>query len=214
MRSISCVLASLLAGLSLTGSAAAADIDLVGVFPGKAVLVVNGADPKTYSVGNTVIDGIKLTSVGTESAVLEQNGKRQTLPLGGHFNRMAPSGPASITLSPDSQGHYLTQGQINGGTVRMLVDTGASLIAIPAGDAARLGINYKKGRQGYSSTANGVKVVYRITLDTVRIGDIQLNQVEATVHEEGLPITLLGMSFLNRTAMRREGDLLTLSKRY
>ncbi|TCS38670.1 aspartyl protease family protein [Paucimonas lemoignei] len=214
MRSTSCVLVSLLAGLSLAGNAAAADIDLVGVFPGKAVLVVNGAAPKTYSVGNTVTDGIKLTSVGTESAVLEQNGKRQTLKLGEHFNRTSPSGPASITLHPDSQGHYLTHGQINGGTVRMLVDTGASLIAIPASDATRLGINYKQGRQGYSSTANGVKVVYRVTLDSVRIGDIQLNQVDATVHEEGLPITLLGMSFLNRTSMRREGDMLTLSKRY
>lgn len=213
MRSIS-VLTSLLASLSFAGSAAAADIDLIGLFPGKAVLVVNGGNPKTYSVGNTVIDGIKLSSVGTDSAVLEQNGKRQTLQLGEHFNRAAPSGPASVTLNPDSQGHYITQGQINGGTARMLVDTGASMIAIPASDAMRLGIDYKKGQLGYSSTANGVKPVYRVKLDTVKVGDIQLNQVDATVHEGGLPIILLGMSFLNRTEIRREGDLLTLSKRY
>jgi aspartyl protease family protein len=213
MRSTS-VLASLLLGLSWTGCVAAADIDLVGVFPGKAVLVVNGANPKTYTVGNTVTDNIKLVTVGSESAVLEQNGKRQTLQLGEHFNRAAPSGPASVTLHPDSQGHYITQGQINGGSARMLVDTGASMIALPAADAARLGIDYKKGQIGYSSTANGIKPVYRVKLDTVRIGDIQLNQVDATVHEGGLPIILLGMSFLNRTEIRREGELLTLSKRY
>jgi len=214
MRLISCVLTSLLASLSWAGHAAATDIDLIGVFPGKAVLVVNGGGPKTYSVGNTIAGNIKLSGVSSASATLEENGKRQTLQLGEHFNRAAPSGPASVTLHADSRGHYVTQGQINGGTVRMLVDTGASLIALPAGDAARLGIDYKKGQLGYTSTANGVKPVYRVTLDTVRIGDIQLNQIEATVHEGGLPIILLGMSFLNRTDIRREGDQLTLSKRY
>lgn len=208
------VSASLLACLSWTGCAIAADIDLVGVFPGKAVLVVNGGNPKTYTVGNTVLGNIRLTGVDSASATLEENGKRQTLQLGEHFNRAAPSGPASVTLHPDSQGHYITQGQINGGTVRMLVDTGASMIALPASDAARLGIDYRKGQLGYSSTANGVKPVYRVTLDTVRIGTIQLNQVDATVHESGLPIILLGMSFLNRTEIRRESGLLTLSKRY
>ncbi|RJG01762.1 retropepsin-like aspartic protease family protein [Noviherbaspirillum sedimenti] len=214
MRSISCVATSLLAAALYAGGVAAADIDLIGVFPGKAVLVVNGGNPKTYSVGNTVAGTIKLTSVGSATATLEENGKRQTLQLGEHFNRTAPSGPASITLHADSKGHYMAQGQINGGTVRMLVDTGASMIALPSGDATRLGIDYKKGQLGYSSTANGVKPVYRVTLDTVRIGDIQLNQVEATVHEGGLPVILLGMSFLNRTDIRREGDLLTLSRRY
>ncbi len=208
------VSASLLACLSWAGGAVAADIDLVGVFPGKAVLVVNGGNPKTYSVGNTIIDGIKLTGVGNESATLEADGKRQTLQLGGHFNRAAPSGPASVTLHADSRGHYFTQGQINGGAVRMLVDTGASTIALPSGDATRLGIDYKKGQLGYSQTANGIKPVYRVTLDTVRIGDIQMNQVDASVHEGGLPVILLGMSFLNRTDIRREGDRLTLSRRY
>lgn len=214
MRSISCV-TSLLVSLTLTSPSSAAEIDLIGVFPGKAVLVVNGGNPKTYSVGSSIVENIKLTGVGSSAVTLEENGRRQTLQLGEHFNRAAPSGPASITLHPDSRGHYFAQGQINGGAVRMLVDTGASMIALPADDAVRLGIDYRKGQIGYSSTANGVKSVYRVKLDTVRIGDIQLNQVDATVHEGGgLPIVLLGMSFLNRTDIRREGDKLTLSRRY
>lgn len=192
----------------------ATNIDLIGVFPGKAVLVVDGGGPKTYSVGNTIAGNIKLTGVGTASATLEENGKRQTLQLGEHFNRATPSGSASITLHADSGGHYMAQGQINGGTVRMLVDTGASMIALPSTDAIRLGIDYKKGQLAYSSTANGVKQVYRVKLDTVRVGDIQFNQVDASVHESGLPVILLGMSFLNRTDIRREGNQLTLSKRY
>ncbi|QAU35294.1 TIGR02281 family clan AA aspartic protease [Janthinobacterium sp. 17J80-10] len=214
MRLISCVATSLLASLAGILPASAADIDLIGVFPGKAVLVVNGGNPKTYSVGSSIVENIKLAGVGSGTATLEQNGKRQTLQLGEHFNRAAPSGQASITLHPDSRGHYITQGQINGGAVRMLVDTGASMIALPAEDATRLGIDYRKGQIAYSSTANGVKPVYRVKLDTVRIGDIQLNQIDATVHESGLPIILLGMSFLNRTDIRREGETLTLLKRY
>lgn len=210
MRSILLALSSLL----FASQAIANDIDLIGLFPGKAVLVINGGSPKTYSVGSKVIGDIKLVAVTSSSATLEENGKRQNLALGEHYNRATPSGPASVTLHADSRGHYITQGQINGGTVQMLVDTGASMIALPASDAARLGINYKKGALAYSQTANGVKPVYRVTLDTVRIGDIHLNQVDASVHDSGLPIVLLGMSFLNRTEMRRQGDQLTLTKRF
>ena len=56
--------------------------------------------------------------------------------------------------------------------------------------------------------------VYRVRLDTVRIGDLELNQVDALVQEQGLPIALLGMSFLNRTEMRRSGEQMTLQRRY
>jgi aspartyl protease family protein len=178
------------------------------------VLVVDGAAPKTYSVGNSISSGTKLVSASQSAATIEVNGKRQIIALGEHVNRTIPAGAASVTLQADGQGHFMAQGQINGGTVRMLVDTGATLIALPKSDAVRLGIDYKKGQIGYSHTANGTKLVYRIQLNTVKLGDIELNQVDASVHEEGLPIILLGMSFLNRTEMRREGAQMTLTKRY
>lgn len=194
--------------------AQAADISVVGLFPNKAVLVVDGGTPKTYSVGATIAEGVKLVAASDASAVIEANGKRQTIAIGEHVNRSAPSGRASVTLKADSGGHYMVQGQINGGAVRMLVDTGATLIAMPASDATRLGIDYKKGQVAYVSTANGVAPAYRIKLNTVKIGDIELNQVDAMVQEQGLPIILLGMSFLNRTEMRREGEQMVLTKRF
>jgi aspartyl protease family protein len=55
---------------------------------------------------------------------------------------------------------------------------------------------------------------YRVRLDTVRVGDLELSQVDALVQEQGLPLALLGMSFLNRTEMRRSGEQMTLQKRY
>lgn len=196
------------------GIAQAADVSVVGLFPNKAVLVVDGGAPKTYSVGANIPGGFKLVGVNDSGATIESNGKRQTISLGEHVNRTAASGPASVTLKPDGQGHYMVQGQINGGTVRMLLDTGATLIAMPASDATRLGINYRSGQPTYVNTANGVAPAYKVRLNTVKVGDIELNQVDAMVQEQGLPIILLGMSFLNRTEMRREGEQMTLTKRF
>ncbi len=200
--------------LLLTTAAQATDISVVGLFPNKAVLVVNGASPKTYSVGATVADGVKLVAANETSATIEVNGKRQTIAMGGHINRTVSNDRASATLQADARGHYIVQGQINGGTARMLLDTGATSIALPASDAKRLGINYLKGQIGYSSTANGIVPHYRVKLDTVKIGDIEINQVDAVVQEQGLDIILLGMSFLNRTEMRRDGEKMVLTKRF
>jgi aspartyl protease family protein len=208
------------AALAVTGLmfasdfAYATDVSVVGLFPGKAVLVVDNSAPKTYSVGAKIAEGIKLSSVSSSTATIESNGKRQTIAIGEHFNRGTSSGPAKVTLQADGAGHFTTSGQINGGTVRMLVDTGATMISMPASDAIRLGIDYRKGQPGMVNTANGTAPVYRVKLNTVKVGDIELNGVDALVQESGLPIILLGMSFLNRTEMRREGGQMTLTKRY
>ena len=209
MRKIAFIALSLLAQL-----APAADISVIGLFPGKAVLVIDGGSPKTYSIGSTVADGVKLVTANDTNVTIETNGKRQTIALGEHINRSAASGPASVTLQADGGGHFVTQGQINGGTIRMLVDTGATMIALSASDALRLGINYRSGKTGYVNTANGTVPVYVVKLNTVKIGDIELNQVDAVVQESGLSFALLGMSFLNRTEMRREGEQMTLTKRF
>jgi len=103
---------------------------------------------------------------------------------------------------------------VNGGSVRFLVDTGATTIALPAADARRLGIDYLKGPRGIVQTAGGPTAAYKVTLDTVRVGDIAINSVDAVVIEAGLPFALLGMSFLNRTEMKREGETMVLTKRF
>ncbi|HEX8887261.1 MAG TPA: retropepsin-like aspartic protease, partial [Noviherbaspirillum sp.] len=110
--------------------------------------------------------------------------------------------------------HFFAEAMVNGKPVRMLADTGASLIALPASDAQRMGIDYRRGQPGMVSTANGMAPAYRVRLDTVRVGDLELSQVDALVQEQGLPLALLGMSFLNRTEMRRSGEQMTLQKRY
>lgn len=197
----------------LTG-ARAADINLVGLFPNKAVLVIDGGPPKTYSVGSTIAEGTRLVASDGATATIETRGRRQTIAIGDYVGRQASGERASATLQPDANGHYLVSGQINGGNARMLLDTGATMIALPAADARRLGIDYRKGRVGYLNTANGVVPAYQVTLDSVKVGDIELHQVDAVVQEQGLPLILLGMSFLNRTEMRRVGEQMVLTRRY
>lgn len=206
--------ATLLALLFAVPATRAADISVVGLFPGKAVLVVDGGSPKTYAVGSAVTDGVRLLAVDQAGATLDNKGRREVLALGSHVNRQAPAASATAVLQADERGHFFAQGMINGNPLRMLVDTGASLIALPATEALRMGIDYRKGQQGMVSTANGVAPAFRVRLDTVRIGDLELNQVDALVQEQGLPIALLGMSFLNRIEMRRSGDQMTLVRRY
>jgi aspartyl protease family protein len=196
--------------------AAATDVNVIGLFADRAVVVVNRGAPRTLRAGEATAEGVKLISADSRGAVLEIDGKRQTLEMGQHFENAAPAGArSSVTLAPDSRGQYVTDGQVNGGHVRFLVDTGATLIAMSAADAGRLGIDYRNGQPAVAIVADGRRVpAWRVKLDSVTVGDITIFGVDASVSEGGMGAALLGMSFLNRTEMRREGQNLTLTKRY
>ena len=201
--------------LLLSTAAVAIDVNVVGLFPGKAMLEINKAPARLISVGQK-INGVKLIEANSEGALVEINGKRERLRLGQSIASAGPSSDrAKIVLSADGNGHFVTTGQMNGGTTRFLVDTGATNIAMSTAEAKRLGISYINGERGISHTANGIVSVYRIPLDTVKVGDVTLHQVDAAVIDgQGMDITLLGMSFLNRLEMKRSGSTLTLTKSY
>lgn len=199
----------------------AADIGVTALFGGKAQISVNGGKPRMLAAGETSPEGVKLISADSSAAVIEYQGKRRTLAPGAGARIASAETPSSggagssVTLTADSRGHYQTLGQVNGGTVQFLVDTGATSIALSSSEARRLGINYLGGERGYTQTANGRALAYKVKLDTVKVGDITLHAVEAVVLEgDGLKIALLGMSFLNRTEMKRDGQALTLIRRY
>jgi len=202
--------------LLLVGAADAADVNVIGLFPNKAVVVIDGGAPRVLSVGQKPVEGVTLISTDRESATLNIDGQRKTLRIGQHQAGPPPtSSSQSATLTADPRGHFLIDGQINGGSVRFLVDTGATTIALSSGDATRLGIDYRKGRPGMMGTANGVATAYALKLDTVRVGDIVLNNVDAAVLEGNpMPFALLGMSFLNRMEMKREGQTMVLIRRF
>ena len=203
-----------LTALLLALPAWATEVGLVGVFPGKAaVLVIDGSAPTTIRIGRTA-HGVRVFSAGEAQAVIEVEGKRRTLRLGQYASGASGDTRQKVTLAADPSGHFYAQGQVNGGAVRFLVDTGATMIALPAGTANRLGINYRKGPRGMIQTAAGPAVAYKVKLDTVRLGGIRLQNVDAVVLEGGLGIALLGMSFLNRVEMQRDGQVMVLTRRY
>ncbi|UCH47279.1 MAG: TIGR02281 family clan AA aspartic protease [Betaproteobacteria bacterium] len=212
------LLAALLACgcISITSPAIATDVKLVGVAENTAILVIDGARPKMMRVGQTGRAGVKLLSVTGEEAIVEVDGERVALRLGDQpYAPPVAADRASVTLVSNVQGHFFTTGTINGATVRLIVDTGASLIAMGPADARRAGIDYLSGEKGYANTANGVAVVHRVQLNKVQVGDIVLHNVAGLVHSSmDLPVVLLGMSFLGRLDMQRNGDTLTLTKRY
>lgn len=200
------------------GAAIPADINVHALTAGKAVISVDGGKPRTLAVGQTSPEGVKLISANSESATFELGGRQQTLAAGqGAAVASTAPGPGgnSIILTADSRGHFVTTGVVNGVSLQFMVDTGATSVVLPSADARRAGISYLAGGRVLTQTANGVVPVYTVKLDTLRVGDITVNNVDAAVIEgEKLPFALLGMSFLNRMEMRRDGGTLTLIRRY
>lgn len=114
-----------------------------------------------------------------------------------------------ITLQRNRSGHYMADGFINGERVTFLLDTGASDISIPGDLAEKLGLH--RGVKQQYNTANGVITGYLTRLDSVRLGEIELHDVRASINprEQGEAL-LLGMSFLRHLEFSQHGDTLTI----
>ena len=204
---------ALLLGL-VSGFAAAQDVGLAGVMGSKAMLMINGGEPQAVAIGQT-LDGVKVLSVQGDQAVIEIGGKKRPLRVGQHaIGAASADGSGKVILNADGQGHFYTTGTINGTSVRFIVDTGATMISLGATDARRIGLDFNRGQKGMTQTANGQSVVSKVKLDTVRIGDVTLHNVDALIHQSEMPMALLGMSFLNRMEMQRDGSTMTLKRRF
>jgi len=232
-------IASLIAGVLISTGASALDVNVVGLFPNKAVVQVEGGPLRTLSVGQRTRDDVVLLSVERDGATFDIQGKRVVLALGSARTQPSsaaaanPPSPATIssaanystpasypttanyaTVPSNGRGDMVADGEVNGVRVRFMVDTGASFITLPAREAARLGLEYRNGQKIMMETANGDVLGHRVKLDTVRVGDIALRDIDAVVIDgKNLSSALLGMSFLNRVDMKREGTTLTLTKR-
>ena len=208
----------LTAALSLLPWAAAAQsVALSGVSGSRALIVVDGGAPRFLSAGQSH-QGVKLLSVGQGQAVIELNGKTQTLILGEAAVSIGSSGAGEsgqrIVLTADSRGHFMPQGQINGRTVQFMVDTGATGVGISEAQARRINLRFDNGKPVRLNTANGVVIGHLVKLVSVRIGDVVVYDVDATVTPQPMPYVLLGNSYLTRFQMQRINDQLTLEKRY
>ena len=194
--------------------AQAQDVALAGILGGKALLVVNGSAPRGVAPGESHM-GVQVVSVGREDAVVDSAGGRRSLRLGEAPVRVGGSGTGQrVVLKADARGHFVSSGQINGRIMQYMVDTGASTVAIGRPDAERMGLKFEEqGQSVRMNTANGVAQGWRMRLDSVRVGDVELRGVDAIVTPQPMPYVLLGNSFLREFEMSRNGDEMMLLKR-
>ena len=209
-------LAAVACALAACAPSFAQSVSMSGSFGDKALLIIDGA-PRTLAVGGSIL-GVRLVSVNGSDAVVEVKGRRVTLALGGAQVNLggasSEGGGSQIVIAAGSGGHFVTGGSINGKAVRFLVDTGATNVAMGQAEAQSLGIDFRSGQRGMASTANGPVPIYRVSLASVRVGDVQVYNVDATILPVPMEHVLLGNSFLIRFQMKRDNDTLTLSKRF
>ena len=155
-----------------------------------AILIVGVVHYETLRSG--LSDALGITDLPQQPAAVER------------APEAAPAAPASRSgteeLRAASDGHYYARAEVNGRTLDVMVDTGASMVALTYEDAERAGLRLKPSDfTGRVSTANGVAAVAPVMLDRVSIGRVQVRNVRAAVCERGrLERTLLGMSFLSQ----------------
>ena len=197
--------------------AQAQSVTLTGTIGSRAILIVNGGAPKTLAIGES-FQGVKLVSLQGEQATVEAEGKRVALrmdtPVSIGGGGSAGGGGTRIVLPASSGGHFMAQGAINGRSVNFMLDTGATTIALSAADAQRIGLDFSKGQPVRMNTANGMSQGYRVKLGSVRVGDVEVYDVDAIVSPEPMPYILLGNSFISRFSMRRDADQMVLEKRF
>jgi len=220
-------LISLLAGVGLAlvaaDSHAVKKLNLLALFEGKAMLYIDG-ERRLLSEGDVSPEGVKLISANPQAAVVEIGGRREDLRLGIATTFVdtdeppaedATIGSEKVSVWADPSGFFHVDGMINDFPVRFLVDTGATTVAISSDLAARIGLDLSRGRRGVASTAGGVAQMVGVSLDSVSVGDITLQDVNAGVIMGSFPETpLLGMSFLGQLDMVREGNRMELRRRF
>lgn len=109
-----------------------------------------------------------------------------------------------IEIAPDAAGNYLTDIDIDGRTIPVIVDTGATYLSLTSEDADALGINLAPADFRYRTmTANGISTAAKVHLDAVRIANIEIDDVDALVMRPGA----LGRSLLGMSALRRLGGV-------
>jgi len=195
--------------------ALALDIEVKMLAKDSALLQIDGKQ-RMLRKGATSPEGVLLVSADGKSAVIEVNGKRQSLSLTRRIStHFSASEKAAMRVSSSQGGHYVTPGRINGMPVDFMIDTGATIVAMNYLQAEALGIDYRAGKPIKVNTANGIAQAFQITLNSVSVGTIEIKQVRAAVSSTEFPqVILLGNSYLGKIDMRVDGGVLLLQAKH
>jgi aspartyl protease family protein len=205
-----------LVSMMLLGNAvavlAAPDIEIEALMPDTAVLKIDG-ERKVLKAGQTY-KGVTLISAYSRTATLEVDGRQVVMGISRRIGAdyQEPSEQV-VTIRRDERLQYNTSVQINGRSLPALVDTGANLVALSSDHAKTLAIDYETGVQSRVETASGPVSAWLITLRSVSVGGIRVDNIQATVVEGSYPSTvLLGMSYLKHVDIKENNGVLSLSR--
>jgi aspartyl protease family protein len=169
-------------------------------------------DPATQKMGKNMMMIAWVIALVLLTYVFGAWEDKQTNPNQSPTSHVA-KGVTEVSLLRNRYGHYVTNGSINQQPVTFLVDTGATTVAVPGGLQQSLGLI--SGSAHYTQTANGTTKAYSTTIYSLRIGDIQLFNVRASIvpNMEGEEI-LLGMSVLKQIEFSQKGNELLLRQHH
>lgn len=215
MRNIISILLTLAVIAVSSDVLAVSRIEVQALFGGKAMVMIDG-QRRTLSIGQTSPEGVKLIDADSKQAVLEVDGKQKTYKPGGAISlSYARPEHHEEKIYADDRGMFRSVGTINGRTVRFLLDTGATTVAMNKSQAKQLGVDYRmNGERVVISTASDNVKGYRVRLKSVSLGKIKQRNVEAMVIDGDHPgPILLGMSFLGKLKVEKAGDVMKIRQR-
>ncbi len=217
MNVVKQLFAALLFTLWCSVSPAASDVRVVGLFPGIAVVLIDG-ERHLLKVGRPAVNGVELLDADAQGARLLVDGKARDMKLSRAVNSSyRPAEKKQVRVSFDhGSNSYPVYGAINGRPVQMVIDTGASMIALSSTQATSLGLDYTRlGTLRPITTASDQVMAYELQLTRVSIGGIERRNVRAVVVEGDYPTqVLLGMSFLKHVKIQENAGVMLLEEKF
>ena len=192
--------------------AATPSIEVEALLPDTAVLKIDG-QRKTLKVGQS-FGGVTLIAAYSRTATLEVDGQQMVVGISRRIGSSYQEPKEQVvTIARNAMLQYHTTASINGRQVQVMVDTGANVVAMSSAQAQSLGIDYSAGIPSKVETASGVIPAHIVTLRSVSVGGILVNNVRASVVEGDFPATiLLGMTYLQHVKMEEHNGVLSLSR--
>ena len=187
-------------------------VEVEALFTSAAVLKIDG-DRKMLKAGQSY-KGVTLLAAHSRTATLEVDGEIVELGTSRRIGTRYEAMKSQVVDIPrDAMLQYQTSASINGRTVQVLVDTGANVVALNSRHAQSLGVDYSAGIPGRVQTASGSVNAWVVTLQSVDVGGIRVDNVRASVVEGDYPSTiLLGMTYLQHVRMQEVDGVLSLSR--
>ncbi|MCP5130601.1 MAG: TIGR02281 family clan AA aspartic protease [Pseudomonadales bacterium] len=202
------------ASLLLTSAAWSAPppIEVEALFTDAAVLQIYG-ERKMLKAGQSY-KGVTLVAAYSRTATIKVDGETMVVGVSRRIGTRYEAVESKVVSIPrDAKMQYQTTASINGRSMAVLVDTGANIVAMNSNHAKALGVDPAAGSPTRVETASGSVAARLVSLGSVDVGGIRVDNVEATVVEGEFPsIILLGMTYLRHVKMQETGGVLSLSR--